>query len=349
MPAKKKSTIRKEGEPVFILKPALKNYGLDYLHVELIALVVILVVLAFALASFKPGVVIKSCAYGAVNGTCTEPAHNSTQALAAAERVIASYATINTSFSLLPYYALVNESRASYLPGQRAWFIVVPYINPFISNAIFNFSMLLSDSNLSLENSFSPMIKPVLYTNNTVVAPGVVSLYGAALCTTSKPVPVYIVTDPYSTGALPALNTALNASKRFGSEINMSYYFIFAGSAISFYNGYGMEATQLLGRYLSCASRQGNFGDFLSNLSIAYAGVPLYNSTLYEVAQGSSLNMSSLNACMANSITSLNYQAKLAELYNVVTTPEFIVNCKYATIPQTLNMAINYSLSQTKG
>jgi hypothetical protein len=349
MPSKKKSATGKEGEPVFILRPAIKNYGLDYLHIELMAIVVILIALAFALAYFKPGVVVKSCAYGAVNGTCALPVHNGTQALAAAERVIASYSTINTSFSLLPYYALVNESKVAYLPDQSAWFIDVPYIDPFLSNTIFNFSMLLSDSNLSLENSFSTMIKPVLYTNNTVVAPGTVSLYGEALCTTSKPVPVYLVTDPYATGAMPALYSALNASRRFGSEINMSYDFIFAGSSISLYSGYGAANTQLLGQYLSCASRQSDFRDFISNLSIAYTGVPLSNSTLYDVAQGSSLNISSLDACLSNSVTSLNYQAKVAELYHVITTPEFIVNCKYATIPQTLDSAINYSLGQTKG
>jgi protein-disulfide isomerase len=78
-------------------------------------------------------------------------------------------------------------------------------------------------------------------------------------------------------------------------------------------------------------------------------GTPINNSTLYDVALGSSLNISSFNACMANSVASLNDQAQLAKLYRVVTTPELIVNCKYATIPQTLSMAINYSLSQTKG
>lgn len=339
----------KDKEPVYILKPAVKNFGLDYLHMELIAIVIILVALAFALAYFKPGTVITSCAYGAVNGTCTVPIHNSTQVLAAAEKIIASYATLNTSFSLLPYYALVNESKLSYLQNQSDWLVIVPYTDPFLSNTIFNFSMLLSDSNLTLENSFTQMIKPALYTNNSVVAPGTVSLYGSALCTTSKPVPVYMVTDPYASGVIPALYTALNASKHYGNEINMSYYFIFAGSAIPLYGGYGLESTQLLGRYLSCASKQSSFNNFLSNLSIAYKDVPLSNSTLYDIAQGSSLNTSALNTCMANSVTSLNYQAKVAALYNVVTTPEFIVNCKYATIPQTLNLAINYSLRQTKG
>ncbi len=349
MPEKKKTMAKKESAPVFILKPAFKNYGLDYLHIELMAIVVILIALAFALAYFKQGTVLQNCAYGIVNGTCTEPAHSSAQALLAAERIIASYATVNTSFSLLPYYALVNESSVSYLPNQIAWFVMVPYVDPFMSNTIFNFSMLLSDSNLSLENSFSQMLKPAMYTNNTVIAQGVVSIYKGTLCTTSRPIPVYMITDPYSAGSMSALYSAINASKHFNNEINMSYYFVFTSSAINFYGGYGAETTQLLGRYLSCASRQSNFHAFLSNLSIAYKGVPLYNSTLYDVAQGSSLNISSLNACIANSTVSLDNQAKVAGLYDVATTPEFVVNCKYATIPQTLNMAINYSLTQTKG
>lgn len=345
-----KSQIRKGSAPVYIIRPAFKNFGLDYLHISLIALVVILVALAFALSAFKPGVVIQNCAYGAVNGTCVMPRHNGTQALAAASRALASYATVNTSLSLLPYYALINRSTAAYLLGQGEWFVTIPSRNPF-DNTLFNFSVLLYDSNLSLAYSYYPAIKPVLYTNDTVVAPGVVGMYGKSLCTTSEPVPVYAITDPYATGAMPALYAALNATERYGTAINMSYYFIFGGSAIRFYGGYGQDTTQLLGRYLSCASKQsaGSFRAFLSNLSIAYMGVPLYNNTLYDVAQGSSLNMSSFGACMTDSVSSLNRQAQLASFYNIIATPEFVLNCKYATIPQTLDAAINYSVNQVKG
>jgi hypothetical protein len=349
MPANKKNAQKKEGEPVFILKPALKNYGLDYLHIELIALVVVLAVLAFALASFKPGVLVSGCAYGEVNGTCTVPAHNSAQALAAAERVLASYATINTSFSLLPYYALVNESKVSYLINQSAWFVSVPYVNPFARNSVYNFSLVLYDSNLSLKNAYAQTIKPVFYTNDSVIAPGAISVYSGSPCTTTKPVPVYTFIDPYSKGALSALSAMFNASKRYASVANMSYYFIFTGSAASFYDGYGVAGTQMYGRYLSCASRQPQFGAFLANMSIAYTGVPPFNTTLYGVAQGSGLNISAFNACMANSTASLNAQSRLADLYSVATTPEVLVNCKYATIPQTIGAALNYSLSQTKG
>ena len=40
-------------EPVFIIRPASKHLGLDYLHILLIALVIILIVLAFALSTFQ--------------------------------------------------------------------------------------------------------------------------------------------------------------------------------------------------------------------------------------------------------------------------------------------------------
>jgi hypothetical protein len=53
--------ITKRKEPVFIVKPALKNFGLDYLHIILIALVIILIALAFALSTFKQGTIITNC------------------------------------------------------------------------------------------------------------------------------------------------------------------------------------------------------------------------------------------------------------------------------------------------
>lgn len=344
---KKTNRIRKGSEPVFIIKPAVKGFGLDYLHVSLIALVVLLVALAFALSAFAPGAKVMSCTYGAYNGTCVTPVHNSSQAMTAASRVLASYATINASLSLLPYYALVNKSSVSYLPGQAQWFVTFPSINP-LTHGQFNFSVLLYDSNLTLAYSYYPAIKPVLFTNNTVTAQGVVSIYGRSLCTTKKPAPVYTITDPYATGAISALYTALNASAKYGSAINMSYDFIFGGSAIGFYNGYGQATTQQLGRYLYCASKQApqKFRAFLGNLSMAYTGVPIYNTTLNQIALGSALNMSSFTTCMANSVSSLNLQAQIATFYGVTTTPEFVLNCRYATIPQTLYPAINYTLSQ---
>ena len=229
---RRKQRRRRTAEPVFILKPALKNYGLDYLHIALIALVVILIALAFALAYFKPGVVIKSCDYGAVNGTCTQPVHNSTQALEAAERVMASYAMINTSFSLLPYYALVNDSKVSYLPdAERIGSSMVPYIESRSS---------------ATQSSISPCcftiptcrLRPVLTGDKARK----VHQQHRSCAGHGQPVRKRAVHNSQSRCRSTcdrslrrrrdtSLYTALNASKRFGSEINMSYYFIFTGSA----------------------------------------------------------------------------------------------------------------------
>ena len=337
---------RKNGkEPVFIIRPAVKRFGLDYLHISLLVLVVILVALAFSLSVFRRGVVLQNCQYGVVNGTCAALEHNGTQALQSAERILASYATVNTSFSLLPYYSLINQSQAAYLPNQDRWLVVIPYLNPLLNNEKSNFSMLLYGSNLTLASPFIETIKPASPTNNTVQGLGFVNIYGRALCTTSKPIQVYLVTDPYAPGAIQSLYTALNASRQFNGSVNMSYYFIFSQYAAGFYNGYGIQKTQALGQYLSCASRQpGKLAGFLSNLTILYKGLPVSNYTLDQVEIGSGMNTTRFNACLNTSAANLNYQASLAGLYGVTVTPEFITDCKYASIPQTLGYAINYTL-----
>ncbi len=348
----KKSSSKMGKEPVFLVKPVHKNFGLDYLHITLIALVIILVALAFALSTFKQGKVIVSCGNGnssicsnTTNGTSTGAVHTSAQALAAAESVLASYSNLNTSLSLLTYYSLVNQSRVSYIGSQREWLVIVPYIDPLANGSVYNISLIFYDSNLTLANSYLQAIKPAGKTNNSVVALGTVQLGGEASCKTTGPVPLYVVTDPYAPGMLKTLNAAINASKKYKGSINTSYYFIFSGYSQQYYNGYGISDTQQMGQYLYCASHQTNFPQFVSNLSIAYTGAPLANLTLYQVSLGSSLNTTQLNTCMQNVTTDLNIQSEFAGLYHIVSTPEMIVNCEYTTLPQTLNYAINYSLA----
>lgn len=341
---KEKTTKLNSKEPVFIVKPASKTLGLDYMHIMLIALVIILVVVAFALSTFKTGTTVTNCQYGlSANSTCNSTVHTSAQALSAAEHYLAAYSSLNTSLSLIPYYSLVNQSQISYLPAQKEWLVIVPYIDPLV-NTRYNITLLMYDSNLTLANSFIQTLKPVNKTNNSVVALGTVNLYGESACKTTTPVPVYVISDPYGPGTISTLLAAINSSKVYTNSINVSYFFIFSGYSQHFYSGYGEDETQLLGRYMSCASNQGSFPQFLSNLSIAYTGQPLPNATLYQVAEGSNLNLSQFNGCMNNVTTMLNYESEFANLYNIVSTPTVIVNCKYSTLPQTLDYAINYSL-----
>ncbi len=343
--AKKVDALKGVKEPVFIVKPVARGYGLDYLHVTLVALVVILAGLAFALSFMKPAVVLK-CANGTTaNGTCATSVHTSNQVLLSVEKALANYQSVNSSLSLLPYYSLVNRANASYMPSSGRWLVVIPYIDPYNTSITLNFSMLVSDANLTILRAFIQSINPRVSYNETVVGPGSIEIDGAPSCTTTKPVDAYMITDPYAPGAISALRTAFNASRRYGSEINMSYYIVFSRYAISRYQGFGEAQTQAIGDYIFCASKQRGFGDFLSNLSIAFTGQPLSNYTLSDVAQGSSLNMSEMDSCLAGSTQALDYQAQLASKYNIVSTPQFVVDCRYLTIPQTLGYAINYSLS----
>ncbi|MCL4373273.1 MAG: hypothetical protein M1360_01070 [Candidatus Marsarchaeota archaeon] len=344
---KTEKAAKQESEPVFIVKPALKHYGLDYLHVALIVLVVVLVAFSFSLATFKQAVLVKNCPYGIVNGTCASLHYTNAQVLQAVGRILASYSTVNTSLSLLPYYSLVNESTVSYIPNESAWFVVVPFKDPYLSNTIFNFSVLLS-SNLSLEQAYLQTIKPVLYTNNTVVAPGVISIYGKALCTTTKPIPVYLVVDPYAPGAIKAIELAAKASTTYSNSLNVSYDFVFGPRAQTLYAQYGVQETQDIAKYLFCSYKQGKIGAYAANLSSAFNGYPLSNSTLSGIASSSNLNSALLNQCLNSSYTALAYQAQLANFYNVISTPTFIANCKYLAIPQTFNNTIAYALSETK-
>jgi hypothetical protein len=329
---------------VFLIKPVSKRFGLDYLHISLIILVIVLVALAFSFSNFKPSILAHNCQYGVVNNTCATPKYNSSEAISAAERILAGYSTINSSLSLLPYYSLVNQSRAYYLLNGSEWLVVIPYINPYTKEVV-NTSMILYASNLTLAEPFMQMIGPILKTQNRVISPGTIDLSGKTACANKTPIPVYYITDPYAPGALRDIGAGINASSRFGSSINVSYMFIFAGYSVPFYSTYGANTTQALGEYLACASAQPRFPAFVANLSKVYFGNPISNTTLYSVAVGSGLDMGSFSACMDNVSLKLDYQSKLAQYYNITTAaPAFVTNCKYLSIPETLNETISYAL-----
>jgi hypothetical protein len=333
-------------EPVFIIKPALKHGGLDYLHISLIALVIILIALAFSLSYFKQGTIIKNCAYGIVNGTCSQPQYNSSQALGAAEKILAGYAYINTPISVLPYYSEPNKANVSYIQSQNVWLVKIPYMNPLANSSTYYFSMLLSGSNLSLIQSFYQNTVAPEATNNSVAAFGAVQIYGKQFCQTSAPISVYLLTDPYAPGAFSAISQAANLSTKYGNRLNVSYKFIFTGYATNWYPGYGVNETQLLGKYLFCSAAQNGMQAYSANVSKIYAGRPLPNETLYNTAVGSGLNVQELNSCIANSTSTLDAQALLAKFYGVATTPQYVVDCRYSAIPETVTSAINYTLQQ---
>lgn len=340
----------KDKEPVMLVRPAVKSLGLDYLHVSLIVLVIILIGLAFAISSFKPGPSATSCAYGlAANNTCIMPHHTASQALSSAEQVLASYATLNLSLNILPYYSYPNQSKISYLSNQSKWLVVIPYLDP-LTNETYTFSVLLFDSNLTTAQTYLSSLNPPVTNQDKAVAFGAISLYGKSACDYKPPITVYAFIDPYAPGALQGMESGINAMQTFGSAVNISYKFVFTGYATSFYAGYGINATQQNGEDLWCASlQQSRFQAYLANYSLLFVGSPLGASQLYQVAQGSGLNLTQFNTCLAGSSQILNNQALFASYYSTEQTPSYIVNCQYQTIPETLNNAINYALNQIKG
>ena len=338
-----------EKSPVFLVK-ATKKGGLDYLHISLMILVLILIALAYSFAKLKP---INSCSspnqtvnYGILNNSCLKLENNNTQVLQAAEKVIAGYVSINTTFSLLPYYSYINKTQIYYLENQNKYFVQVPFKDP-LNNQTLNFSMLFNGSNLSLINLYMQSVVMPQNTLNKVVSFGTVKLAGKVACapSSSNTIPVYLFNDPYSPGAFSSIINASKMSEKYANA-NISYYFIFGSSSTRLYSSYGVEKTQLLGDYLACASKQHNFYGFVLNLSKIYNGIPMQNYTMYQTALGSGINTTQLNACISNSSSILTSQSNLAKFYNVVSVPEFIVDCEYTSLPQTLQYAINYSIAQ---
>ncbi len=329
-------------EPVFLVKPISRYGGLDNLHISLIALAALLAILAFVLANFHSTVV---CAAGELNGTCVTPSHTSAQAISAAGKIIAAYSSFNSSLSLLPYYSLINESKASYLANRDEWLVTVPYVDPFTNEQV-NLTLIIRDSNLTLAQSSMQTVAPSSYSNKSVVALGTIGLPGRSDCSYSAPVPVYMFTDPYAPHALADISSAINFSAAHASQVNTSYKFIFSNYAISKYTQYGVNATQLLGGYLACASAQPRFAQFVGNLSTVYDGSPLSGSLLYQIANASGLSMGEFSSCMNNVSDALVHQAQLAYIYNVTVNPSFVVNCRYSTIPSQLGHAVGYAINQ---
>ncbi len=334
-------------EPLFIIKPASRMGGLDYLHIALIALVILLVIVAFALSVFKQGVILENCPYGIVNDTCAHaPSSNATaeaDAISAAGRVLAGYQNSSSSLSILPYYSLINQSKAYYMQANGTWLVTVPYLDPFENDTEYNISILLY-KNLSLDSIFLSTAKPMVSSNYSTVAFGTVDITNKYLCNYSAPIPVYLITDPYAPGAIAAISRAINASSQYAGKVDMNYYFIFSDYSINLYKEYGMQATQALGDYLVCASHQPNFRQFVGNLSTIDTSTPQSVSVLNSIVQASGINTTSFDSCLANVSGPLDAQAEFASLYNLKVLPSFIVNCKYQTLPQTLDSAINYSL-----
>ena len=340
---KQSKIVIKKATPAFIVKSATRRGGLDYLHITLIVLVVVLVGLALSLSRFS-AVKLVNCEYGVVNGTCASQSYNSSAVLMSAKKIIAGYLSSNTSLSLIPYYTIPSEYNAIYAPVSQKWFVYTPYIDPYTNQTVGMFLVL--NKNLSLNESLSQTIPPSYTSNDYVIANGTVKLAGHVASTTSKPIPINLVVDPYSKDSVRAIEAMINASKTFGNEITPKYDFIFTATAQSKYQSFGIVETQALASYIFCASNQTEFPSFMNYTSVAFTGNPVPVSSLDTITNQSGINYTYMRECVLNSAKPLYYQSLFAQFYNITTTPEFIVNGEYETISTRLNASIGYALGQ---
>lgn len=344
---------KKDSEVEVVIKPISRFGGLDNIHVALIALVIALVLLLFVISGSKTisivnstnGTVVQLASnYTCNNGNCTQPVHSAAQVKVFAEQVLASYDFVNGSSSLIPYFSDIANATYTYVPKNGEWYVTVPAVSPY-SHAKFYESIVVFDSNLSLDFVSIETQKPSQIVQDKLVSEGVISLNNKLSCSTQNPIQVFWFIDPYAPGAIASLNNLTEIENRFGNNVNATVKILFGGATAQVGHEYGLGNAQELGRYLLCASTQSNFGKFSEDLQSAYGGQYLSESVLNPIAQSAGLNMSSLNLCISNSTSLLNRQALLEQYYNITTTPVAIVNCKYLTIPQTVENGICYDNS----
>lgn len=333
-------------EPSVIVKPIGRYGGLDSIHLALGALVVVLILLLLFVSYSKPLQAANATTTAACqNGSCTGSVHNQSQIKLVAEKLLASYSSVNGSFSTLPYFSDVQAMNLSYAPSSRSWYVTVPVSVP--NSPTVYFSAIISDLNTSQVTTFIQAVKPGRMSSDYVVSSGVVRLPNQPGCASTNPVTVYWFDDPYAPGGVSTLSNLTNLEQRFGGRVNVSLKILYTGSFQHIASSYGQINAQALGAYLFCASSSGtaNFSDFVSKLSTVYLSAYISPAELANVSRSAGLNTSSFNSCVSNYSNLIPAETQLAQYYGVTSSPQVVTNCEYLSIPQTAGNAVCYTNS----
>ncbi|MGI0141444.1 MAG: DsbA family protein [Candidatus Micrarchaeales archaeon] len=339
---------KKKDETKIVVRPIGGLGGLDGIHVALIVLVAILIGLLLAVSYSHPQIITNSsssCTYGSLNGSCTNPIHNFSSVKVRVGQILASYASVNGSLSILPYFSSMQNMTADYIPASKEWLATVPVMNPLTGNS-FSASFLLQDSNLSLINPYLQTSTTSKIFSDYVVSQGVVRLSGKVSCLQQSPIQQYWFIDPYAPGSIQSLANFTSLQQKYSSKVNQSIKIVFGSASLGIASQIdNVNNTQALGKYIFCASSQSNFTRFTSNLESIYANSYVSPALLSQAANQSRLNIPELNTCLANATTDLNAQVLLAQYYNITATPSVITDCIYQSIPQTAGKADCYANS----
>jgi hypothetical protein len=336
-------------EPTILIRPITRLGGLDNIHVALIALVVILVALLLLISYSKPYVVRNltgntTCAYVALNGSCVSPLHNASQIESIAESILASYASVNNSLAILPYYTDVSRINATYIPASRSWYVSMPSTNP-LNNQTFYVATIINDTNTNRYTPLYQLPRPSILSQNRVVADGVIQLAGKSACISKSPLSTYWFLDPYSTGSIAALTRLFTIQNTFGNKINYSVKILFGNATYRIAAQVGLGNAEALGDYVYCASKDSAYEKFIYALNSSFDGDYESSNTLAFIAQGSGINTTNLDSCINSSANALEGQALIANYYNISYNPVIVTNCEYLSLPQTVDKAICYANS----
>jgi hypothetical protein len=335
--------IKKENkikEPSIIIRPIGRLGGLDNLHITLIIVIVLLFLIVLVTSYSKPILIINSS--NSSNVSVYAPEHSAAQIKILVERLLASYATVNTSLSLLPFVSNVAAMNATYLNASKSWYVHLTASNPE-SNITFAVAFLVNDLNITKVTPLLQAAIPSQIGNNTVVAQGVVKLGGKYACLSRSPMQVYWFMDPYASGAVRSLLNATSLEASLGNMINLTVKIRFGSDTQNIASSFGLFNAQYLGKYVFCASQQKNFSSFASNLNSLYSGSYVSQGTLSKIANVSKLDFPELSSCINASSQTLNAQSLLAQYYNITQTPIVVVDCHYMALPQTAHEALCYA------
>ena len=326
-------------EPSIIIKPLGRFGGLDSLHLTLVVLIVLLLALLLVVSYGKPILILPSNNTTSANSSAL---HTTQQIRALVERVLASYANVNSSLSLIPFITNVSSMQVSYLPASKSWYVHLAAKN-IADNFAFSLAFAINDLNTS---EVTPLIQaemPSQISNNSVVSTGVVSIGGRYACINQKPTSVYWFIDPYAVGAVRSLLNASSIKELYGNNVNLTLKIVIGADTQRIGSQVGLFNALYLSKYVLCASQQSGFGAFASKLNSLYTGAYVSNDTLASIANQAGLNYTQLNSCISTSASQLNAQALLAQYYNITSTPIAVVDCRYLAIPQTVREALCYA------
>lgn len=337
---------------MILIRPVGGFGGLDGIHLALIVAIVLLLGLLLVVSYSRPIIVrnATNCtnSTNTVNTVQVNAVSSRQQVISAAERFLASYNYVNSSLSLLPYISDVSAATASFAPSSGQWLVAVP-AKSFGSSQSFMFYMVVNDIDNSKVVPSIQAAAPSKLTSNYVASLGVIGLYGKPVCSTHSPTQVYWFIDPYGSGDVSSLLNMTALASKFGGRVNASVKIISTQSSNSIAGTYGFANSLALGRYVFCASKQKNFSSFVTRLNAVYTGSYVSESLLRDMANSSSLDHPSMQACLANATQAIGAQALLANYYNITQAPIAIVDCGYMALPQTADKAVCFANSTLCG